>query len=70
MFVGKIYNFPKDFIFYKPFSLRRINQRQFKQKYYKNLILVNNLYTSLLVQSKKSSCESLSSWEMLERKNL
>ena len=70
MFEGKIYVLPKDFIFYKPFTLRRMNQRKINQIYYKNLVLVNNLYSSLLVQSRSSSEESTRSWEMLERKNL
>ena len=70
MFVGKIYYFPKDFLFYKPFTLKRQNKRNLNEIYYKNLILVNNLYTNILSNSRPSSEESSCSWEMLERKKL
>ena len=70
MFVGKIYNLPKDFIFYKPFTLRRLNQRKNEEIYYRNLIWINDFYKEILVKNLKTSEDSSYSWEMLERKNL
>ena len=75
LFLGKIYNLPKNYLFYKPYTLLHQNQiiSYYKKSLYettKTTVLNNNVYMGILFRKNRKKKSSDGSWEMLERKNL